>query len=558
MVNNKGIRCKIGILLVVSFVCTSCGTKEGPSKVGNNVELSTMDVRDDSSFTSSDSSEKSQNMNEESTSIQANIGDDKELLPQVEEVVSYPYYYLCHGMSEQQKQDYRKYLLDQGFEHTKEEIVSSFTYEYYADAKKTILIVDTGEVLIVSIADVYENMEKEEEAFPLETVLSYVQEEYNNQRNPSVSFGYPPEILIKCWINDLYSKTKIQAYQTLTWSGRTSGMYLIAGDQALRITDELGNICIADIDGNGTYELLSLYGFGSGIWRCCLNVYQYSNPIYYNGLQEVLHCSYSNCYVPNQGYGLLAFRKVSDSEIHLVEANIKLIDDTDKEEIIYGKDYGKLVIDGDKIDIEPEKNDEFPYYRWEDSFQDNSKDTSQKESFELSLENIPITVKVGDTILENIPELTVKVGDTILENMSWKELWGEETEEAIPFRDMMKSATDIPRFACPDGFGFKDEISLSFADGIKPQTIQVQDYLINENGEELYNKAGIIEREVRYGEDGNLYIGLMTHYALLLSSNTGTYTNPSYRGFRVKCQFDEQHTCEYVFVLSVEPAWIEK
>ncbi|MDD5936189.1 MAG: hypothetical protein PUC65_11640, partial [Clostridiales bacterium] len=320
----------------------------------------------------------------------------------------------------------------------------------------------------------------------------------------------------------------------------------VIDDGACRIQGELDNICIADLDQNGISELLMLSGFGSGIYRIILNAYQYSNPVYFNSLNKILHCSYRNCFVPKDGYSDLAFKKISDTEVHLVEMKCEYVEDErgSREQITYGADFGNLVVIKNELYIAVENMSDFPYYEWDKYFEktpDSIDSNSEKKQFS-----------------EEVPELTVTINDTTLKNFSWKDNWGTITEDPISFSELMADKTKIPTFSCPKLFEYDEEIGLSFLDGIKPESIELQDYLITEDGTTMYGESGVVKREIRYGDDGNYYVGLMGHPALYLSSNMSAYTNPSYRGFRVLCQFDDQHTCEYVFVLSIDPVNWEK
>jgi hypothetical protein len=139
-------------------------------------------------------------------------------------------------------------------------------------------------------------------------------------------------------------------------------------------------------------------------------------------------------------------------------------------------------------------------------------------------------------------------------NSSWKKDWNKEEEVSIAFSDLMTE--DIPLFAPPEEFSRSDqEICLNFG-GVIPTSIQVTDTLITKEGKELYSDREVLDRIVREEEKKGVYcFNLETHFALLLSSHSDSYTNPSYRGFRVTCEFGENRSCEYVFVLSMGPIW---
>lgn len=157
----------------------------------------------------------------------------------------------------------------------------------------------------------------------------------------------------------------------------------------------------------------------------------------------------------------------------------------------------------------------------------------------------------SEKALNELPKLEVSVSKTKLNYVGSKIDWNGEKEEGIEFSDIMDDT--IPVFEYPNiAKNYTENICLSFADE-QSTKITVQDYLLTESGELMFQFDSIIERDVRYGDDGNYYIDLVQHLALFLSSNSNTYTNPSYRGFRITCEFGENQICEYAFVLSVAP-----
>jgi len=469
---------------------------------------------------------------------------NEDLLPKTNHRVKYSHYYQCFfglmGTSENYtKSEYREDLLAKGFELTRKDIISEITYEYYVNDSKRILLIDLEDSLLITITDRDGEIEKEEGIISNNHVLELIQQEYQielKNGDSSVSKDFPPEIIIKCQIPQLYQKTKMLAYCALTKEGREAGRYLIADDKVMYTSDPLEMVEIADVDHDGIYELLSLYGYGFGIYRFQLNVYQYSNPIYFNSYTKVIHRSAYNTFVPVNGDGQLAFFKINDSEVHLMEAK-----DTADSGFVYETDYGRLTVLGTKIYAKPDKAIEFPYYEWDQNFkQEDKKMPEYDQKYD-----------------QQVPELTITIGDTTLKNVSWKEIWGEVCDVTVSFSDLMKKSEEISNFRCPkEGmYGFEDEICFHFKKGEKPKEIQVQDYLISKTGEQKYGAMGMIKRELRYGKDGNYYLGLTQHMANYFSSDSTSYTEKSYRGFRIRCEFDNNHICEYVFVLSLDPVW---
>lgn len=342
-----------------------------------------------------------------------------------------------------------------------------------------------------------------------EEILQMIKDYEEEQSNTSTKdLNTKPTVSVtECNIPELYEKTGIQAYFAYTEEGMGNGSYLIYEDEVCPITDSLEHTCIADIDQNGTYELLSLWGFGSGIYRIQLNVYQYGNPIYFSGPKKIVHLNYSNWFIPNHGYGSLKFNKMSDTEVHLVDGDTNT-------------DYGKLIVQKDLPRIVPKNMEIFPYEEW-----------------------------------SYTPALIVTVGDIEIVNHLTLTDWNGVKEEPVSFAELMNE--EIPMFTCKEGEKILNEVKLSFAGLDTPTSIVVKDYLINENGSTLYTSKVVIERQAEQREDGNYYFPLDHHWALFLSSHSSSYTKPAFRGFRISCEFGEGRSCEYAFVLSTAPVWKE-
>lgn len=380
----------------------------------------------------------------------------------------------------------------------------------------------------------------------LELIQARYQEDEANNTAEDNFFRYP-EYIEMIDNPELFEKAHMKAYRSYSSDDEFVGTYLIytaegtndeveeslniiATRTVLPVFDTFEETCIADIDQNGEYELLSLCGFGSGIYRINLNVYQYSNPIYFSSLTKVLHLQYRNCFVPKQGYGKLVFDRVSDHEVGLREV------DVETEQL--RKEYGKLVVDQDMVHVVPENIEGFPYEIWDSVYNQENWPTDTFDSDEL----------------KEIPGLKVNVGETTIPVSSAKLDWEGEQEKTIAFPDLMSET--IPRFAPPTNiYGSDQDICLDFG-GMKPSSIEVTDTLLSEDGVSVYTDREIINRYVRNEGNGVYCFGLQTHYALLLSSSNISFMNPSYRGFRVVCEFGENLRCEYVFVLSLDP--IEK
>lgn len=487
------------------------------------------------------------NLNEKETILDeednynTDFGEDATLLPR-NEAVKERNTYICYDMKDTTLELYYDSLVEQGYQLLLEETVGGYTYDYFTNGENRIQVVHIENSTLVSIVRNYKSMEKEEEVISTAQALELIKnkdkvigfEEQAGEEQLSINVV---SVVVKHWIRDLYEKANILAYSAYTKEGKNAGTYLIYDNKAYQIYDDLSETCVSDLDHNGAYELLTLYGYGFGTYRINLNVYQYGNPISYSSLNKVLHLNYRNSFVPEQTYGCLRFKKVSDSEIHLIEIEEKTTEEQTKEKSkeIELQDYGALTIAEDNIHIIPEKITKFPYYQWDYDF---TRPTSDSET-------------TSEEVLKELPQLEVSVGDIKLNYVGSKIDWNGEKEEDVVFSDIMNDT--IPVFEYPNiSRSYTEDICLSFKDA-QPTKITVQDYLLTEGGGLMYQSDGVIERDIRYGNDGKYYIDLVQHMALFFSSSSYTYTNPSYRGFRITCEFGENQICEYAFVLSVAP-----
>jgi hypothetical protein len=190
----------------------------------------------------------------------------------------------------------------------------------------------------------------------------------------------------------------------------------------------------------------------------------------------------------------------------------------------------------------PEMLEQFPYDQWEYAYNQT---------------NIPDTDKGNKTPADSLiepPDITVSIGDVKLDYKVNKIKWNNETNESTDFTELTKDEKKIPIFDCPDNLiEFKDKIVLDFGE-VSPDSIMVKDYLISAVVIAMSNRLAM-DRDVKIEGNGKFTFGLYQHMALLISSNSATYTNPSCRRFRVTCSFGENKTCEYLFVLMLGPEW---
>lgn len=392
--------------------------------------------------------------------------------------------------------------------------------------------------------------------------------------------------LLEIFIPDAYEKMGLQAYTAISDNGVT-GTYLICKDKVLPIMGYLQEACVADLDGNGRYELLDLIGYGSGIYRIDLNAYEYSNPIYFSSRAEILHRKYYNCFVPKNGYGELKFKKISDTEVHLIgveiryetntqvgiginsgteavaetdtaagikaaagtdaaagaktaegidtaagtEADGTVTDNRAVSEIRKETDYGRIIIDGGYLI--PENLTDFPYDQWKNTY-----DQSRLQEIE---KKIP----------EETPEIIISIDGRSLDYLTTQTKWDgieQNYNTSELFRQITGKGSFIPTYIAGGVTDSKHNIVINFGDSI-PDTIKVKDAMMQENGGIRYGSKQIMDREVELLDDSRVQFALMQHVSYYLSSNSLDYEKEWYRLFHVVCTWGDKEVV-YTFVIN--------
>lgn len=369
--------------------------------------------------------------------------------------------------------------------------------------------------------------------------------------------------LLELFIPDAYEKLELQAYTAISDTGVT-GSYLVCKDKVLPIMGYLQEACVADLDGNGRYELLDLYGYGSGIYRIDLNIYEFSNPICFSSYTEILHRKYYNCFVPKKGYGELEFKKVSDTEVHLIGVEIKYETDTQAgNEVIIGADtqagtevtvgaetqagavtenrtvseirketdYGRIVFE-DSYPI-PENLNDFPFNQWRFTY-----DQSRLPDIEKKLP-------------EEAPEIIISIDGRSLDYLTTLTKWDgieQSYNTSGLFRQITGEGSFIPTYGAGGITDSMHNIVIDFGDCI-PDTIKVKDAMMQENGGIRYGSKSIMDREVELLDDSRVQFALMQHMAYYLSSNSIDYEKDWYRLFHVVCTWGDKEAV-YTFVIN--------
>ena len=327
--------------------------------------------------------------------------------------------------------------------------------------------------------------------------------------------------VFEVFIKDAYEKMGLQAYTAISETGK-AGTFLICKGSVLPVLGYLQESCVADLDGNGRYELLDLFGFGSGIYRIELNAYEYSNPIFFSSLTEILHRKYSNCFIPVKGYADLSFKKYSDSEVRLIGIDADHGAETD---------YGKIVFDG--YDPVPEKIEEFPFKQWKDAY-----DQSRLPGIE---KKIP----------EKAPEIILSIDGRSLDYIVTQTKWdGKEESYSTSglFRQITGKGSFLPTYKLGGITETVHNIEMNFGDSI-PDTIQVKDAMMGRDGNIRYGSKQLMDREAEILDDSRVQFGLIQHMAYYLSSNSEDYEKDWYRLFHVICTWGDNEAV-YTFVIN--------
>lgn len=325
--------------------------------------------------------------------------------------------------------------------------------------------------------------------------------------------------VFEIFIDDAFEKMNLQAYAAISDNGIT-GCFLIRKDVVSHVLGDLNNTCVADINVDGKYELLDLFGWGSGIFRYELTAYDCVNPINFNSLTEILHRKYYNCFVPKNGYSELFLKKIDDT-------TVKLVGD--------GKEYGILKVNGQALVVENMK--EFPFDEW-------------SKSYDQSM--LPDLVK---EILSAPPEIKISIDDLSIDYETRKTQWNGETiyfNSKDAFATIIDKQKFIPTFSL-SGMESMDTVggrtvTIDFGNSI-PDSIQVYDSMFDEQGNTKNSGMLDLEQTVKIVDGSSVQFNLKQHMAIYLSSNSDDYKKDWYRVFRIVCRWGANE-CTYAFMIN--------
>ncbi|MDF2588394.1 MAG: hypothetical protein K0S41_2235 [Anaerocolumna sp.] len=558
MKRMKKILISVGLIIILIGLN---GCKAENSNTSKPVETT-------NTIISSDNNDSIDNLDKNETIIDNNTtnNDNEKLIfwcegfsvpvpkPEANYIVVKEFGTICYEFSKTHLDEYLEKLVKDGWNlYSSMEIQDKENYIYIKDDMNLQIIDNTNETkentsindfIIVSLHYGNDEILKRENALNKVDAFLLIEDRIKELDYLGVDVPFNKNssrsMIVERYIEESYEKMGLQAFYVVDENGNLVRNFFICNNYVLPILDTLTDTCVADIDADGEYELLSLYGWGSGLYRIELTAYKNVNPIYFSSNNKILQITYRNCFVPKDGYGKLSLTKISDNEIHLLDHDWKA-EDSDSV-VSPPTDYGKILLDTDGYHLIPEIMENFPYDQWDYSY-DKSNLKTKLQQWKKNKTN---------EALQEPPEINITIGDTKLDYEIKKVNWnGEKASDDISFVSLMESKDNIPVFENPGSIlEYKDSIVLDFGNDF-PDSIKVMDYLLTEDGRHMYNEKLGQDRVVRIEDDGTVSYGLYQHMALMLSSSMLAYENPSYRGFRVLCTFGEKE-CEYVFVLSLE------
>jgi hypothetical protein len=210
--------------------------------------------------------------------------------------------------------------------------------------------------------------------------LSLIQSAIELERPGDYEEGKNVEYIVEMAIPDAFEKANIQIF-TAYGDNINFGEFIIANETVMRVFDNFSDVCVADIDKDGYYELISLYEFGSGMRSIALNAYKVAppsefsykygySPDYARANEKSLEEAYSTGYAPMEGFkgsivfiayrnvwsandlGGLTLEKLSETQVGLYGRSL-----SETGELVPDEYYGLLQFDG--TTLVPEKTEDF-------------------------------------------------------------------------------------------------------------------------------------------------------------------------------------------------------
>ena len=322
--------------------------------------------------------------------------------------------------------------------------------------------------------------------------------------------------LLEIYIPEAYERLALQAFAAVSDQG-FSGCFLVRKGVVSYVEGDLVNAVIADIDMDGSDELVDLYStWEDGLFKNYLIAYEYQNPIYFSSLTEIPLMKYGNCFVPEGEYEKLSLSK-RENQIWL-----------------HGEltDYGVVTVKGQYLVLKDMEH--FPYSEWAAYY-----DQSLLKGMDKKLPMNP-------------PEINISIDGISLDYVVQKTSWEGEISEftiAAAWKEIIAKNDFLPKVYL-SSFGtetLKKIIEMDFGDSI-PDSIQVSDAMLDENGEQRFG-GKLIQQTVKILGSSRVSFELKQHFSLYLSSNSEDYDRDWRRLFLVTCRWGERE-CVYAFLLN--------
>lgn len=335
--------------------------------------------------------------------------------------------------------------------------------------------------------------------------------------------------LFEIYIEDAFEKMELQAFAAISDNGFI-GCFLVRKGVASYVGGSLNNTCVADIDNDGTYELLTLYGWGSGIYRIELTAYEYKNPIYFNSLTEIPLKEYYSCFIPENGYAELSLKKVNDTTVKLIGQDV---------------DYGVLKTEGSALVVED--MEKFPFELWSAVYNQDKTNNSEKQ---VPAAPPVISISIDGLSIDYTVKATKWDGKSIIYNNddAFKEIMGKE--QFIPTYNLgsiFNDSLNLKLDKIEDTLNTR-AVNIDFGNCL-PEAITVQDYMLDQNGHNRYSNMPQKEVAVAIYDNSRIEFGLSQPMEYFLSSDSRDYIKNWYRLFRITCKWGEKE-CVYVFMVN--------
>jgi hypothetical protein len=154
---------------------------------------------------------------------------------------------------------------------------------------------------------------------------------------------------------------------------------------------------------------------------------------------------------------------------------------------------------------------------------------------------------------KNPPDINISIDGIDLDYVIHKTSWEGETSEFTAAR-ALKEITARDKFLPKvylGSFGtmsIEKTVDIDFGESI-PDSIQVTDAMLDENGEQQYGEKLIQKQTVKILDSSRVSFELKQHFSLFLSSNSEDYDRDWRRLFLITCRWGEKE-CVYALLIN--------